>query len=94
MIQAARERYKQRDFEVIGIAIDQGEAVAAYRDDLTIRYPLLVAVTDPVDLLASFGNEIGALPHSVMLSASGEILATHTGPLSAEQLDEMIQDFL
>lgn len=90
MLQRARERYRPKGVEVIGIAIDDASAVRAYRDELAIAYPLLIATADPTEVLSRFGNAYGALPHSVVLSGSGEVVAIHTGPLNAQQLDELI----
>ena len=79
-IQNVRERYKGRNFE--------------YREELQIEYPLLLAVEDPIALLNAFGNEQGALPHSVVLSSTGDVLATHTGPLLPDQLTALIEAHL
>lgn len=93
-IQQARERYKNRNFEVVGIAIDEQEPVREYREALEIRYPLLLAVEDPITLLGAFGNEQGALPHSVVLGSSGNVLAIHAGPIRPEQLAALIESHL
>ena len=93
-IQKARERYKNRNFEVIGIAIDERKPVVEYRDEFEIEYPLLLAVEDPIALLNAFGNEQGALPHSVVLGSTGNVLATHTGPLLPDQLTALIEAHL
>ena len=55
---------------------------------------MMVAVDDPIGYLARFGNEAGALPHSVILDARGEIVDTHTGPLSKEQLEAFLKPHL
>lgn len=94
LIQQAREKYRQRNLEVIGIAIDDAHPVMEYRDELSIAYPLLLVPGDPIKLLSSFGDDTGALPHSAVIGTSGEILATHTGPLTAEQLEEFILSHL
>ena len=94
LIQRARAHYQDRDFEVVGVAIDEQKLVQDFRDEMGIKYPLLLAGDDAIDLLIDFGNEVGALPHTAILSASGDIVATHTGPLTAEQLDQLIQKHL
>ena len=93
-IQQARERYRDQNFEVIGIAIDELGPVLEYRDALQIQYPLLLAAGDVFRLMAAWGNQQGALPHSVIVDRSGAILATHTGPLLPEQLAALIEAHL
>ena len=90
LLQSVRERYRARNFEVLGIAIDQESAVREFRDQLAIDYPLLLVGADDTDLLAKFGNPHGALPHSVILSPAGVILAAHTGPLIEEQIQSWL----
>ena len=94
LIQQVREQYKDREFEVIGVAIDQEQSVEEYRDALDIEYPLLLVEGDPMGLLSSFGDEQGALPHSAILGRTGEILETHTGPLTYDQLEQLIRAHL
>ena len=94
LIQQARERYKDREFEVIGVAIDEEQSVAEYRNALAIEYPLLLVQGDPMGFLSSFGDEQGVLPHSAILGRKGEILATHTGPLTSDQLEQFIYTHL
>ena len=94
LIQQAREQYKDREFEVIGIAVDEEQSVKEYRNTMAIEYPLLLVQGDPIGLLSSFGDEQGVLPHSAILGRTGEILATHTGPLSSDQLEQLIYTHL
>lgn len=94
MLQEAREHYRDRNFEVIGVAFDEAEPVTGFRDELEIRYPLLLALDDSFSLLGSSGNEVGGLPHSALLDGSGKMLASHTGILTRGQLEEMIQAHL
>lgn len=94
LIQQAREQYKDRNLEVIGVAVDQKQPVEEYRDALAIAYPLLLIEDDPISFLSRFGDEQGVLPHSAILGRAGEILATHTGPLTPDQLEQFINTHL
>jgi thiol-disulfide isomerase/thioredoxin len=94
LLQQARDHYQDKNLEVIGVAFDEAGPVRAFRDQLAIHYPLLLALDDPFTLLANSGNEVGGLPHSVLLGRNGKILASHTGVLTPDQLDELIQSHL
>lgn len=91
LLQRARDRYRDRGFEVIGVAFDETEPVAGFRDQLDIRYPLLLALVDPFALLGASGNEVGGLPHSVLLDGDGQVLEAHTGVLTEDQLQAWIR---
>ena len=94
LLQRARDQYRDRDLEVIGVAFDEEGSVKAFRDQLAIRYPLLLALDDPFTLLANSGNEVGGLPHSVLLDRNGNILTSHTGIFTPDQLEELIETHL
>lgn len=91
MLQEARHRYRDSNFEVVGVAFDEKKPVMSFRDEMGIRYPLLLALEDPFSLLSLSGNDVGGLPHSVLLDGRGDVLASHTGILTRDQLDEMLQ---
>lgn len=93
-IQQARARYRGKGFEVIGIALDEPDPVRAFRDALQIQYPLLLATGDAFVLMGAWGNEQAVLPHSVVLGRSGNVLATHSGPLLPDQLAALIEAHL
>ena len=94
LLQRVREQYRDKNLEVIGVAFDEEGPVREFRDQLAIRYPLLLAIDDPFTLLANSGNEVGGLPHSVLLGRNGKILASHTGILTPDQLQGLIETHL
>lgn len=94
MLQEASDRYRDRNFAVVGIAFDEEKQVTAFRDEIGIRYPLLLALEDPFSLLGLSGNDVGGLPHSVLLDGRGKILAAHTGILTRDQLEDLLQTHL
>lgn len=91
LLQSTWDRYRDRGIEVIGVALDEENPVKAFRDELKIRYALLLVFDDPFSLLSMSGNEVGGLPHSVLLGVNGNVLASHTGILTQALLEELIQ---
>ncbi len=91
LLQSTWDRYRDRGIEVIGVAFDEENPVKAFRDELKIRYELLLAFDDPFSLLSLSGNEVGGLPHSVLLDVNGNVLASHTGILTQVLLEELIR---
>jgi len=74
---------------VVGIAVDRLEPVAAFAQDMTFNYPLLVGQADGMDAAASFGVDVFALPFTVFTDHDANILGVHTGELHAEDLENL-----
>lgn len=75
---------------MIGIALEQAETVVEYAEEIGLNYPSLVGSVDVIDLGNQLGNQIGALPFSVLVAADGKIVTTHMGELNKEQLTELL----
>lgn len=77
----------EKTFTVLGVALDDPEAVAAFRAESPLNYPTLMV--DPADasLLPTMGNPHGALPFSLLVDAEGRVVGRHLGTLNAETLE-------
>lgn len=87
----ARERFAARGFEVVGIAVDQADAVLAYSESMGIDYPLLIGDDQVFGLMHTLGNTSGALPYSLMISPEGKILSTKHGSYTQTELNQVIE---
>ena len=74
---------------VVGIAVDRLEPVAAFAQDMTFNYPVLVGQAEGMDAAASFGVDFFALPFTVFTDHDANILGVHTGELHTEDLDNL-----
>jgi thiol-disulfide isomerase/thioredoxin len=74
--------------QVVGIAVDQWDAVAAFAQDAEFNYPVLVGQSEAIDAAAAFGVDFVGLPFSVFVDASGRLVGVRTGELREEHLDE------
>ncbi|MDE2407396.1 MAG: TlpA family protein disulfide reductase [Xanthomonadaceae bacterium] len=68
--------------QVVGIALDDAAAVAAFLRRHGITYPVLVDAAGPADAGVRLGNPTGVLPYSVLVSADGRLLKTRIGPFA------------
>ena len=50
----------------VGLSIDNAAAVAKFRDEYQVDYPLLIAPTDILELAAQLGNTAQALPFTLI----------------------------
>ena len=85
-----QESYRDRDLQVIGIAVDQTDPVLEFMENLPFDYPVLIGQADAMDAAAEFGVEFFGLPFSVFTDKQGYVLGTHTGELHAEDLDNLM----
>jgi thiol-disulfide isomerase/thioredoxin len=86
----AQNRYADQGLQVIGIALEQAEPVRKYAKEMGINYPSLAGSADVIDLGNRLGNQIGALPFTVMINADGKVLDTHMGELTLSELEALI----
>jgi len=79
---ALQKKYGDQGFQIIGIAIDDEDAVRKFMEETGMNYPSLVVQDEGVMLAKRYGNGIGALPYSVLINRDGEISYTIKGELS------------
>jgi thiol-disulfide isomerase/thioredoxin len=77
--------WRAKDVQVVGIAVDQRAAVAAYADKWKITYPLLIGEEDALDAARAFGVTEPAFPFTVFTDRRGEVVALFMGELHAPQ---------
>ena len=87
---ALQNEYGDQGFQIIGIAIDDEDAVRKYMKEIGMNYPSLVVQDEGVMLAKRYGNEIGALPYSVLINRDGEISYTIRGELSKIRAKELM----
>ncbi|MGD8976944.1 MAG: TlpA disulfide reductase family protein [Gammaproteobacteria bacterium] len=79
---------------VIGIAIDDMEAVREYAVENQFNYPVLVGQQNAVEL----GNRVLAdwigLPFTAFVNASGDIVRVHVGELHRDQAETYLAEIL
>jgi thiol-disulfide isomerase/thioredoxin len=78
---------QQPDFQVVGIAIDDPEAVKEFSDEIGINYINLVGQADAIKVGMEHGNASGALPYTVVISPEGKIIHRVIGELDEETLE-------
>ncbi len=66
--------------QVVGIALDDAQAVRTFLRDHGITYPSLIDAAGPADAGVRLGNPAGVLPYSVLVSADGRLLKARIGP--------------
>jgi thiol-disulfide isomerase/thioredoxin len=77
-----------KSWQVLGLAIDQPSAVRTFLQRTPVSFPVALAGFGGTELSKSLGNLSGALPFTVVLGASGEVLQRRMGRVTAADLDQ------
>ena len=91
---ALQEQYADKGLQFIGIALDSPEAVATYLSSININYPILVGDMPAISIAHQLGNNIDAVPFTVIVNQQGQIIHQHAGEFSKEQIQEIITPLL
>ncbi len=89
---ALQKEYGDQGFQIIGIAIDDEDAVREYVTEVGMNYPSLVVQDEGVMLAKHYGNGIGALPYTVIINRDGEISDSIMGELSKIRAKELMAE--
>jgi thiol-disulfide isomerase/thioredoxin len=85
------EDHHKKDAVVIGVAYENIEANALkeFVDSYFMSYPILIT---PPTTKTPFGV-ISGLPSTFLISPSGELVATQTGPVTAKLIEDFIKQY-
>jgi peroxiredoxin len=90
----AQRELGTRGLQFVGIAVDQKEKVEQFAKDLDLNYPALIGGYDAVDISKSLGNDLSALPFTVIIDRKGHVARTQLGPFKAGILRSTIDSLL
>ena len=78
--------------QVVGIALDDVDAVRAFIERTGVTYPILVDAPGPADAGVRLGNPKGVLPYSALISADGRLLKQRIGPFQEGEIAGWAKD--
>lgn len=73
--------------QVVGLALDEPEAVRAFLRQVPVDYPILLDTPGPADASVLLGNTRGLLPYTVLLDAERRVLRQKLGPFAHGEVD-------
>ena len=80
-------RWGDRNVQFVGLANDDPQKVERFGRELGIPYPLWVGGDQVGELSKRLGNRLGVLPHTVIVSAQGEVLESRVGTYTEALLE-------
>lgn len=73
--------------QVLGIALDDAEAVRAFLQRIPVDYAIALDAPGPADAGVRLGNPKGVLPYTALVSADGRLLKQKIGPFAHGEID-------
>ena len=94
LLEDFHQQYKTQGFSVVGVAIDDIQAVKQFSDKFGITYPLLVGADDVMQVNRQFGNISGGLPYSVLVDRHGIVNWSGWGMVTETRLKKQLEQLL
>jgi thiol-disulfide isomerase/thioredoxin len=91
---ALQQQYADKNVQFIGIALEDKEPVAEFAAKTNINYPILLGGDNGIALAQQLGNNVGAIPFTLIVNKQGQIIHRHPGEFSKDQLLEIIAPLL
>jgi thiol-disulfide isomerase/thioredoxin len=94
MLERLRQELDPERMLVVGIAIDEPDAVRRYIAEHPVGYPILLGDADTAELSRRLGNRTGGLPFTVVFDRIGRRVLSHVGEVDAELLRTRVMPLL
>ncbi len=88
------KHYKKKGFVIVGVALDNSRNVREFLNPLGINYPVLLGGKTGVEISNTYGNQLDALPFTVIINRKGHIIYANPGELSYQQAETLITPLL
>lgn len=90
----AQTEFGAKGLQFVGIAVDQPDKVRQFAKEIGLNYPTLVGGFGAMELSRTLGNEVMALPFTIVIDRTGAIVHTQLGPLKPDKLASITHQLL
>ena len=90
LLAALRDDYRADRLEVVGIAVDFRDSVAAYVQKTPLAYPLLIGEEDGIEATRAFGMPM-VLPFTAFVDEQQRIVAVKLGELHRDEAGAILE---
>lgn len=90
LLARAQAAWAGRGVQVIGMGVDEAQAIAQFAARQPTGFPLLVADAEAIALAAELGNSSQGLPFTAVIDRHGRVAHLHLGALRGDQLDRLL----
>ncbi|BBL72536.1 TlpA family protein disulfide reductase [Methylogaea oryzae] len=89
-----QQQYGGQGLQIVGIAIDEPEAVGQFQATVPLAYPSLLAPEQGIALMERLGNRFGVLPYTVIFDRNGLAVLRHPGAITQEEAEKALAPML
>jgi thiol-disulfide isomerase/thioredoxin len=88
----AQREFGPRGLQFVGIA--EPDKVAQFAKELELNYPALIGGYGAIELSKTLGNQLSALPFTIVIDRTGAVARTQLGPFKSDKLRSTIDNLL
>lgn len=89
-----QSRYGDQGVQFLGLALQKPAEVVDFVEEHGMNYPVLAGEMAVVRIAERYGNDIGALPYTVVVDREGKIVFTRQGPVLGPEMESIIRPLL
>jgi thiol-disulfide isomerase/thioredoxin len=89
-----QDEYRDRGVTIIGIAVDEAEAVAEFAAGFAFNYPVVVGQEEAMNLAQAYTENFIGLPFTAFTDRAGRIRHVHTGEIHRAEIEEILSRLL
>ena len=90
----AQAEWGPKGLQFVGIAVDQADKIDQFAKEIGLNYPALVGGFGAMELSKTLGNNLMALPFTVVVDRQGAIVHTQLGMLKPDKLQSLVKQLL
>lgn len=94
MLMDLQRQHAEKGLQIVGIALDDAQAVKSFVETYGISYPILVGEADVFNTSADYGNKEGVLPFSVLVDRKGIVRWQYAGKLRRDDIAAQLSNLL
>ena len=94
MFVRAQAAHGAKGLQFVGIAVDDAVKVRQFAKEIGLNYPALIGGYGAMEMSKTLGNSVMALPFTIVIGPTGDVVLTQLGPVRAAQLERLVADFL
>lgn len=89
-LSALQDAYKDKNVVVLGIAVDETNAIKQFLTEAPVSYPIYIAENESMALATELGNTQSILPYTVIIDTNNIVIDTFLGRINKKMLEEAI----
>lgn len=93
LLKKTQAAHAEDNFQIIGIAVDFPEEVAAYAEEAQFNYPVLVGQEDAMAIAEASDIDFIGMPFTMVVAPSGELIKAHLGEIVESHIEQILDVF-